>query len=1123
MEYIKKFINSYFYQKIKHNIFNSILNCSIIIAASLIVITQIEKDAYLSSLIKVKIFNTFLIICIFSFIFLMFKIIIHKYNLWNNSNHQDLAKELINKLPIKDRLINVLQIYAQYKPNDKYYDLTVKAIEDLKEDIKEIKIKNIKFYFPKIKIYILILLSAIFSSLIILSNEYNDAFTRIVNKNKDFIRPFPFKLKFNNLENNRSIFKGEQLEIIINGTGELPNYITLNWIIDDKIFIKNINKTNQLNYMHTFKNINKNMKIWADYSKKNVLGYKDYKIITDTLNIDVQERPEIKKLTIIIEPPDYTNINQLEHNQSITTIELLEGSKIILEGFSNKNLNEAKLNFNNDSTIYMELDSNRIYADFEVTEATNFEIICSDIYNNKSNKIKYFINIINDFPPYVNIKKPQNNFKINENYTIDLLINIIDDFGIHNATLEYYVLKPYYLNKDTVLNKISILNSNKNRLEHYINYNWKILDLNIGPGDEIFYWIKALDNNIKTGPGIGKSEVFRAYFPGLEELYFEVEQEQNVVEDTFEEMIESIDQIKNMYENVSNDVLKEQTNLEQQQETQKIVEELNEISQKIENLEQTMQTIEDLNDKNNLINEALGDKIKKLQEMFQDAIDSELMKAIEELQKSINNDDFEKSLEQLNKFDFEITDLEQQLDRMIELFEQVVAEQKLNEITKKMEVMQKLQENITEKINENSNNPNIDAMENKQNENLNNLLETLDDANKLMKNIDQEIAQDIEKLNNSSEINNIKNEIDNVLKRLDNNTSNMNQSSKNIENSIQNMSEQMQKIIDQYNQQATVEMLMMYTRIIKNLIDMSYEQEIIIQTSKNIKSKKDSKIKEITSKENIILQQYKSVFIQISDLSTKSFHITPEISKTFSQIFNYLVKAINGFEQGQINLAKKEQIKIIEYLNKTILLLINSMAEMQASGEASGYSQYLESIQQLTKGQQALNQGMGSLLPMPFGQSPGSDGIMQSLMQQQKQLMKKLENLLNEKSSMSNSDELGGLGKALDDMNEIIKDFESNNISEESIKRGERVYRKLLEHENSLKNRGVDDKWEAEQNKNEKLLDNTILNKNNYSTELKNLYKTLDEVDKNKNLEKNNKAIIQEYLRILIKEKVDEK
>ena len=47
--------------------------------------------------------------------------------------------------------------------------------------------------------------------------------------------------------------------------------------------------------------------------------------------------------------------------------------------------------------------------------------------------------------------------------------------------------------------------------------------------------VKAIDNNIKTGPGIGKSEVLRAYFPGLEELYFEVEQEQEVIEETFED------------------------------------------------------------------------------------------------------------------------------------------------------------------------------------------------------------------------------------------------------------------------------------------------------------------------------------------------------------------------------------------------------------------------------------------------------------------------------------------------------------------------------------------------------------------------------------------------------------
>ena len=134
-----------------------------------------------------------------------------------------------------------------------------------------------------------------------------------------------------------------------------------------------------------------------------------------------------------------------------------------------------------------------------------------------------------------------------------------------------------------------------------------------------------------------------------------------------------------------------------------------------------------------------------------------------------------------------------------------------------------------------------------------------------------------------------------------------------------------------------------------------------------------------------------------------------------------------------------------------------------------------------------------------------------------------LENkLMNENPSL-NGENQGGLGKAAEDMKQIKRDLENQQITQETIDRGKKVYRRLLEHQQAIKDQGRDNKWEAEQNKNEKLLDNTILNKNNYSTELKNLYKTLDEVDKNKNLEKNNKAIIQEYLRILIKEKVDEK
>ena len=183
----------------------------------------------------------------------------------------------------------------------------------------------------------------------------------------------------------------------------------------------------------------------------------------------------------------------------------------------------------------------------------------------------------------------------------------------------------------------------------------------------------------------------------------------------------------------------------------------------------------------------------------------------------------------------------------------------------------------------------------------------------------------------------------------------------------------------------------------------------------------------------------------------------------------------------------------------------------------------MEAMQELMQGQNSLNQGMGSLLPIPLGGEPSEmQGLMESLMQQQKKIMEELNKLIEEGPPGGESQ--GGLGKALEDMNEIIRDFEQNNVSQESVDRGKRVYRKLLEHQRAMKSKGFDNNWKAEENNDDELLENnSILNLNDSKNiELKELYETLDGLQTNKNLTPENKSIIQEYLRILIKEKLTE-
>ena len=156
--------------------------------------TLIEKDAFLNPIIKIKSFNIIYIIIFLSILFIILKIIFHKYHFLNNSNNQELARELIHKLPTKDRIINALQIYSEFDIKKPYSDLTIKAINDIENELEILDIKKIKFQFPIRRLYIFCILSLILTTLILTSSKHYDAISRISKKELLFYKPLPFNL-----------------------------------------------------------------------------------------------------------------------------------------------------------------------------------------------------------------------------------------------------------------------------------------------------------------------------------------------------------------------------------------------------------------------------------------------------------------------------------------------------------------------------------------------------------------------------------------------------------------------------------------------------------------------------------------------------------------------------------------------------------------------------------------------------------------------------------------------------------------------------------------------------------------------------------------------------------------
>ena len=125
---------------------------------------------------------------------------------------------------------------------------------------------------------------------------------------------------------------------------------------------------------------------------------------------------------------------------------------------------------------------------------------------------------------------------------------------------------------------------------------------------------------------------------------------------------------------------------------------------------------------------------------------------------------------------------------------------------------------------------------------------------------------------------------------------------------------------------------------------------------------------------------------------------------------------------------------------------------------ASGMESYLEQLEQMAKEQQQINQGTDQCM-MPGGGMPGQMNIQEALMQRLQSQQKALQEQLGEMLSENPGEQGGeGLSKAMDDMEEVIKDFKRKKIDRETIDKQEKILSRMLDSQKSLKQKDYNEK-----------------------------------------------------------------
>ena len=1047
---IKIIIKKYRNQIVAYNLMKDLSIAFSTILVLLNLISFFENIFYFTSINREKLFFLLTTIILILTIYSILHFIICYLKLFKNLDDITISKKIgIDHPNIKDELTNIIQIQKNNQFNKHLVSLATKKINiKLKKNLKNIYL----FKYPYKHIYqaSFILIITIFSLFLF---KVHLPLNRIINYNQIFDVPTPFNL--NSEFGNFSALEGDSIYINIKGIGNLPDSITL--FLKKKDIIEQYQIPNADNiYQYLLINESGNIVYWAEYLNKFFFSKWD-KILTLPDTINIKERPKIIKSKFSIEPPQYTKQSAYKHNKpNVTQIETLEGSKINLEILTNKNLTSAWIVNHHKDRINLNVKNNIISHEFILNENNKFSIFCLDeSFVSNINPTQYTFIAKKDNAPKIIIKSPEENFELDESYNINVDVNLIDDIGISKVWIEHSVYNSDFPEFNKKIDTTVLYRNNdllKNNL--LIKKEWDISKMNLLMGDELHFYILAQDNNILK-ENITRSQLFIGTFPSLENIFSEINSNQEQTFDSMEDIQESIENISKITDDMKLDLLKsEEISWEEKKQLENTFTEINKIKEDIKSIQNSMEKVLENADANNLFDKNLSEKFEHLQNILQNIMSSELQEAIQKLQDAIQNTDMNEIMEALENYEFNIEKFEEQIDRFIDMFELALAEQKINEISEHLENMINKQNELISNINNDEKSNFLSKKSNKQENRFNNLESLLNEAGSLVENVSDKTLEEINNLLNDPLINNTKESLSKQTEEINKSNKKSSLDSANEANeNFKDISDIINELKKQFNDENKEKMSKEFIRIINSMFSISNQQEKIINQSYGIRSN-SPQIKSLNRLQYNIDQELIQITSQIIDLSNKTFFINPKINRAIGQLKTSISKSISYFEQKQINNGKKEQKNIIQTINTITALLLNSMQEMKNSQMTSGFEQFMESLKEISDGQKGVNQGTMQMNGMGMMQQT----LMEQLQKQQQALKEKLEELLGNNPG---KDQGGGLHQSKEEMDEIIKDLINNKVTQKTIERQQKILSRMLDSQKSLQQKDYEKKRES--------------------------------------------------------------
>jgi hypothetical protein len=705
-----------------------------------------------------------------------------------------------------------------------------------------------------------------------------------------------------------------------------------------------------------------------------------------------------------------------------------------------------------------------------------YAVVSANEYLRNSDSLTYTVSVVPDNYPTISVQQVRDSIYDKKIYFTGL---IKDDYGFSRLTFNYQVdpegSKETQPAKEYIVELPVSKLSNQQEFFHFFDLD----SISIDPGTQIMYHFEVWDNDGINGSKVTRSQpmIFRA--PTMEEIDKKTEEDSQKITEDLESSIQEAKNLQKKAEELNRKMMdKENIGWQEKQQIQELLDEQKKLQDRVEKIQRENEIKSFQEKQYKQIDEELVRKQERLEELFNEVMTEEMKKMFEELQKLLENTDKDKVNDMLEKMKMDNKDLEKQLDRNLELFKQLEFEKKLQESIDKLKDLAKQQDELGEKSEQKT----ADAEQLKKDQDkLNDEFKQLRDDLNALEQKNKELEEPNPLKNTDKEEQQIQDQMQEGTDMLEKGKpSKASPSQRNASKNMKSLADQMEQMQSDMYSEELGENIEDLRIILENLVQLSFDQEALINKTSEI-STIDPQYPKVIEAQNRIKEDLVMVEDSLWALSKRQQMIETFVTREIENINLYVNKALNELTERRKGPAGEDQQFVMTSVNNLALLLsealdqmMNAM-QMQSSGQCKKGSpkpgKGNASMKSMREMQQQLNQQIEQM--KKEGENPtmnkegrntaNSEGFARMAAQQEaiRRMMEQYQEQLKEQG-MGNNKELKDV---MDNMDKTETELVNKVITQQTLERLKDIETRLLKHEKADMIREQEEKRESNEGK----------------------------------------------------------